>query len=162
MDSWISRHGGGRRPQLTPGQTKRLGELSEAGPPVVGLETACWHAVCIRGLLWRACGVLDNRPAVGTVLHPWGFALQKARFVSEHLDAAQRLAGLEPKGSTMVRAAQRRQGLLLFEAAVRLAQGGSLRDTWARRGRPPAVPTRGKRQGYPVCGAIAYVSGCLC
>src|SRR6266566_7443810 len=37
MDSLCSRHSGGRPEQLTPSQKKRLVELIEAGPLVVGL-----------------------------------------------------------------------------------------------------------------------------
>ena len=61
MDSLVYGHGGGRRPKLTPSQTKRLVALLDAGPLVVGCETACWHAVLIRVLIWRAFGVLYNR-----------------------------------------------------------------------------------------------------
>src|SRR5215470_16714634 len=42
MESLHYRHSGGRRPKLTPRQKKRLVELLEAGPQVVGCETACW------------------------------------------------------------------------------------------------------------------------
>src|SRR5215467_16148846 len=42
MDSLVYRHGGGRPEKLTPRQKKRLGELLEAGPLVVGFEMACW------------------------------------------------------------------------------------------------------------------------
>jgi transposase len=140
MDSLVSRHGGGRRPQLTPRQKQRLGELSEAGPQVVGLETACWHAVCLRVLIWREFGVLYNRHDVWTLLHNLGFSFQKARFVSDHLDAAKRLAWLEQKWPTIVRAAKRRQGLILLEDEASFAQWGSLSYTWARRGRQPEVP----------------------
>jgi len=45
LDSVVSRHSGGRPPKWTPRQKKRLGELLDAGPLVVGCETACWHAV---------------------------------------------------------------------------------------------------------------------
>jgi len=79
MDSLVSRHGGGRRPKLTPGQKQRLVELIEAGPQVVGLETACWNSVCIRVLIWREFGVLYNRHYVCTLLHNLGFSFQKAR-----------------------------------------------------------------------------------
>ena len=161
MDSLVSRHGGGRRPKLTPKQKKRLVELIEAGPQVVGLETACWNSVCIRVLIWREFGVLYNRHYVCTLLHNLGFSFQKARFVSDHLDAAKRLAWLEQKWPTIVRAAKRRQGLILFEDEASFAQWGSLSYTWARRGRQPEVPTSGKRKGYKVFGAIEYFSGCL-
>jgi transposase len=125
MDRLISRQGGGRRPQGTPKQNKRLVELIEAGPLVVGCETACWNAVLSRVLIWREFGVLSNRPYVCTLLHNVGFAFQQARLVSDHLDAAKRLAGLQEKWPAIVRAAQRRGGLIWFEDAASFAQ-------WAR------------------------------
>jgi transposase len=91
MASLVYHHGGGRRPKLTPRQKKRLVEIIEAGPLVVGFETACWTAVLLRVLIWRACGVLYHRQYGCTWLHNLGFSFQKARFVSDHLDAAQRL-----------------------------------------------------------------------
>jgi transposase len=161
LDSLVSHHGGGRQPKLPPKQKKRLVELIEAGPLVVGCETACWTSVLIRVLIWREFGVLYNRHYVCTLLHSLGFSFQKARFVSDHLDAATRLAWLEQKWPTIVRAATRRQGLILFEDEASFAQWGSLSYTWARRGRQPEVPTSGKRKGYKVFGAIEYFSGCL-
>src|SRR5262245_34110486 len=47
MDSLGYRHGGGRSEKLAPTQRKRLVALIEAGPLVVGLETACWNSVLI-------------------------------------------------------------------------------------------------------------------
>jgi transposase len=161
LDSLVSRHGGGRRPKLTPTQKKRLVELMEAGPLVVGLETACWTSGLIRVLIWREFGVLYNRHYVCTLLSNLGFSFQKARFVSDHLDAAKRLAWLTEKWPAILRAAKRRNGLILFEDEVSFAQWGSLSYTWARRGRQPEVPTSGKRKGYKVFGAIEYVSGRL-
>ena len=161
LDSLGYHHGGGRQPKLTPRQKKRLVELIEAGPQVVGLETACGNSVCIRVLSWREFGVLYNRPYVCTLLHNLGFSFQKARVVSDHLDAAKRLAWLEQTWPTIVRAAQRRPGLILFEDEASFAQWGSLRYTWARRGRQPEGPTSGKRKGYKVFGAIDYFSGRL-
>jgi transposase len=162
VDSLVDHQSGGRRPQLTSKQKHRLVELIEAGPRVVGCETACWDAVLIRVLIWRECGVLSNRQSVCPWLHNLGFSFPKARFGSDHLDAATRLAWLEPKWPTIVRAAKRRKGLILFEEAASFAPWGSLSYTWARRGRQPEVPTSGKRKGYKVFGAIAYVSGRLC
>jgi len=161
LDSLVYRHSGGRRPKLTPRQKKRLVELIEAGPLVVGCETACWDAVLIRVLIWREFGVLYNRQYVCTLLHNLGFSFQKARFVSDHLNAATRLAWLEQKWPTILRAATRRKGLILFEDEASFAQWGSLSYTWARRGRQPEVPTSGKRKGYKVFGAIEYFSGRL-
>jgi transposase len=161
MDSLAYRQGGGRRPKLTPRQKKRLVELIEAGPLVVGFETACWNSVLIRVLIWREFGVLYNRQYVCTLLHNMGFSCQKAHFVSDHLDAAKRLAWLEHKWPAIVRAATRCHGLILFEDEASFAQWGSLSSTWARRGQQPAVPTSGKRKGSKVFGAIAYGSGRL-
>src|SRR5438876_10266262 len=96
-----------------------------------------------------------------TLLHNLGFSFQKARFVSDHLDAATRLAWLEQKWPTILRAAKRCRGLILFEDEASFAQWGSLSYTWAHRGRQPEVPTSGKRKGYKVFGAIEYFSGRL-
>jgi hypothetical protein len=87
--------------------------------------------------------------------------LQKARFVSDHLDAATRLTWLEEKWPAMVRAAQRTRGLSLFADEASFAQWGALRSTWARRGPQPAVPPSGQRQGYKGFGAIESCSGRL-
>jgi transposase len=161
MDSLVYRHGGGRRPKLTVKQKKRLVELIEAGPLVVGCETACWNSVLLRVLIWREFGVLYNRHYVCTLLHNLGFSFQKARFVSDHLDTARRQAWLQDEWPTILRAAKRRRGLILFEDEASFAQWGSLSYTWARRGQQPEVPTRGKRKGYKVFGAIEYFSGRL-
>src|SRR5262245_8812444 len=161
LESLRYRHGGGRRPKLTPKQRQRLVELLEAGPLVVGCETACWDAVLIRVLIWREFGVLYTRQYVCTLLHNLGFSFQKARFVSEHLDTVKRLIWLEQKWPTIVRAAKRRRGWILFEDEASFAQWGSLSYTWARRGQQPEVPTSGKRKGYKVFGAIEYFSGRL-
>jgi transposase len=161
LESARYRHSGGRRPKLTPKQKQRLVELIEAGPLVVGCETACWTSVLIRVLIWREFGVLYNCQYVCTLLHNLGFSFQKARFVSDHLDTAKRLAWLAQQWPTIVRAAKRRQGLILFEDEASFAQWGSLSYTWARRGRQPEVPTSGKRKGYKVFGAIEYFSGRL-
>src|SRR5499427_3967274 len=161
LESLRYRHGGGRRPKLTPKQKQRLVELLEAGPLVVGCETACWDAVLIRVLIWREFGVLYNRQYVCTLLRHLGFSFHKARFVSDHLDAARRQEWLNDTWPSILRAAKRRKGLILFEDEASFAQWGSLSYTWARRGQQPAVKTSGKRKGYKVFGAIEYGSGRL-
>src|SRR5712691_9813058 len=147
LESLCSRHSGGRRPKLTPKQKCRLVDLLEAGPLVVGCETACWDAVLMRVLIWREFGVLSNRQSVCTFLHNLGFSFHKARLVSDHRDTAKRLAWLEQKWPTILRAAKRRQGLILFEEEASCAPWGSLSDTWARRGPQPEVPPSGQRKG---------------
>ena len=161
LDSLVYGHGGGRRPKLSPKQKPRLVELIDAGPLVVGCETACWTSVLIRVLIWREFGVLYNCQYVCTLLHNLGFSFQKARFVSDHLDAARRQHWLQQEWPRILRVAQRHKGLILFEDEASFAQWGSLSYTWARRGQQPEVKTSGKRKGYKVFGAIEYGSGRL-
>ncbi len=162
VDSLVSSHGGGRPSKLTPKQKKRLVELIEAGPLVVGCETACWNSVLLRVLIWREFGVLYNRHYVCTLLHNLGFSFQKARFVSDHLDEARRQQWLQEEWPTILRTAKRRKGLILFEDEASFAQWGSFSYPWAKRGQQPEVKTSGKRKGYKVFGAIEYFSGRLC
>jgi transposase len=159
LESVVYHHGGGRPSKLTPKQKKRFVALIEAGPLVVGFETAGWNSVLIRVLIWREFGVLYNRHYVCTLLHNLGFSFQKARFVSDHLDAAKRQAWLQDKWPAIFRTAKRCKGLILFEDEASFAQWGSLSYTWAKRGHQPEVPTSGKRKGYKVFGAIEYFSG---
>src|SRR5207247_10589021 len=105
--------------------------------------------------------VLQNCRYVCTLLHNVGFSFQKARFVSDHLDAARRQHWLQQEWPRILRAAQRRKGLILFEDEASFAQWGSLSYTWARRGQQPEVKTSGKRKGYKIFGAIEYFSGRL-
>jgi hypothetical protein len=112
-------------------------------------------------LIWREFGVLSNRQYVCPLLHNLGGSLQKARCVSDHLETVKRLVWLEQQWPTIVRAATRRRGLILFEDEASCAQWGSLSSTWARRGQQPEVPTSGKRKGSKVFGAIEYFSGRL-
>jgi hypothetical protein len=113
-------------------------------------------------LMGREVGVLSHRHSVCTVLHTLGGSFQKARLVSDHLDAATRLAWRQDQWPTMVRAAKRGTGLSLWEDEASCAPWGSVSDPWARRGPQPAVPTSGKRTGSKVFGAIASFAGRLC
>src|SRR5215831_13789522 len=161
LDSLVYGQGGGRHPKLSPKQKPRFVELIDAGPLVVGCETACWTSVLIRVLIWREFGVLYNCQDGCTLLRNLGFSFPKARFVSDHLDAARRQPWLQQEWPRILRAAQRHQGLSLFEDEASCAQWGSLSYTWARRGQQPEVKTSGKRQGYKVFGAIESFSGRL-
>jgi transposase len=125
IDSLVYGHSGGRRPKLSPRQKPRLVELIEAGPLVVGCETACWTSVLIRVLIWREFGVLYNCQYVCTLLHNLGVSFHKAHLVSDHLDAAKRLVWLQDTWPVIVRAAKRCTGLILFEDEASFAQWGS-------------------------------------
>jgi hypothetical protein len=69
--------------------------------------------------------VVSNCQYVCTLLHNLGFSFQKARLVSDHLDAAKRLAWLQDPWPAIVRAAKRCKGLLLFDNEASCAQWGS-------------------------------------
>jgi transposase len=77
LDSLVYHQSGGRRPKLPPQQKQRWVELIEAGPLVVGGETACWHSVLIRVLIWREFGVLYNCQYVWYVAAPLGLFVSK-------------------------------------------------------------------------------------
>jgi hypothetical protein len=136
-------------------------ELLEAGPLVVGLETACWHSVLIRVLVWYAFDVLYNRHDVCPLLPNLGFSCQKARGVSAHLDAAKRLAWRQDNWPAIFRTAQRCKGRSLCAEEASFAQWGSLSSTWAKRGQQPEGHTCGKRKGYQGYDALEYCSGRL-
>ena len=79
----------------------------------------------IRVRIWREFGVLYNRQYVCPLLHNVGVSFHKARLVSDHRNAATRLAWLEQKWPTIVRAATRRKGLILLEDEASFAPWGS-------------------------------------
>jgi transposase len=88
----------------------------------------------------------------------WGFSSQKARFVSDHLNEAKRLAWRQMEWPRSVHRARQRKALLLFGDEASFAQWGARSYTWAPKGKQPEVPTSGKRKGYKVFGLIDYFS----
>jgi transposase len=90
-----------------------------------------------------------------------GFSFQKARFVSDHLDAVQRAAWLAYTWPAWRAQAAAAGGLLLFGDEASFAQWGSLGYTWARIGQQPVVRTTGRRKAYKVFGLIEFFSGRL-
>ena len=152
---------GGRPAKLTPTQRRRLAEIVAAGPEAAGFPTGCWHALLIQQVIWREFGVTYHVQYVATVLHNLGFSFQKARFVSDHLDAVQRAAWLASTWPAWRAQAEAAGGLLLFGDEASFAQWGSLGYTWARVGHQPVVKTTGRRRAYKVFGLIEFFSGRL-
>ncbi len=155
---------GGRPSKLTKTQKRRLVELVQAGPEAAGFPTGCWTACLIQHLIQREFGVAYvayNVQYVADLLKQLGFSFQKARFVSDHLDEARRLAWLTTTWPAWRRRAEEAGGLLLFGDEASFAQWGALGYTWALRGEQPVVPTTGKRKGYKVFGLIEFFSGRL-
>ena len=152
---------GGRHSRLSKTQKARLTELIKAGPQAAGFKGGCWNAALIQALIERECGVLYNVHYVSELLGNLGFSFQKARFVSDHLDEAKRLAWLKEVWPLFLAQAKVAGGLLLFGDEASFAQWGSLGYTWAPIGQQPLVKTTGKRKAHKVFGLIEFFSGQL-
>jgi transposase len=152
---------GGRPPKLTGTQKKRLAELVKAGPMAAGFLAGGWNSALIQELIRREFGVLYNVHYVCDLLKGLGFSLQKARFVSDHLDEAKRLAWLTRVWPDILRRARQVDGYILFGDEASFAQWGSLGYTWAPKGHQPTVKTSGKRRAYKVFGLIEFFRGLL-
>ncbi len=152
---------GGRPAKLTKAQRQRLAEILTAGPEAAGFPTGCWHALLIQQVIQREFGVSYNVHSLATLLHTLGFSFQKARFVSDHLDAVARAAWLAYTWPAWRAQAEAASGLLLFGDEASFAQWGALGYTWAPVGRQPVVKTTGRRKAYKVFGLIEFFSGRL-
>ncbi len=146
---------GGRPSKLTRTQKRRLVRLVEvvkAGPQAAGFPTGCWNTCLIQEVIQREFGVAYNVHYLAALLKNLGFSFQKARFVSDHLAEARRLAWLTTTWPAWRQRAEAAGGLLLFGDEASFAQWGSLGYTWAPVGEQPVVPPTGTRQAYKVCG----------
>ncbi len=151
----------GRPPRLSKTQKRKLSEWIEAGPEACGYATGCWTSVLIQDLIDQKFHVLYNRFYVCELLRNLGFSFQKARFVSDHLDAEARQRWLETEWPQILSQAQQQRAHLFFGDEASFALWGSLSYTWARKGHQPQVKTTGVRQGYKVFGAIEFFTGRL-
>lgn len=149
----------GRPAKLTKTQKAHLGTLLDAGPEAAGFAVGAWSTPLVQTLIEREFGVLYNVHYLSALLGQLGFSYQKARFVSDHLDAAAREAWLTTVWPQVVADAWAAGALLLFGDEASFAQWGSLGYTWARRGQPPVVATSGRRKGYKVWGLVEWFSG---
>ena len=149
----------GRPNKLTKTQRRELAGLIKAGPKAAGYTSGCWNTPMIQELIQNRFGVSYHPHYLATLLHNLGFSYQKARFVSDHLNAAKRLEWRRTKWPQILRDARQRKALLLFGDEASFAQWGSLSYTWAPKGEQPEVPTSGMRKGYKVFGLIDYFSG---
>jgi transposase len=151
----------GRPPHLTKSQKRKLSEWIEAGPEACGYPTGCWTSVLIQDLIYRKFHVLYNRFYVCELLRNLGFSFQKARFVSDHLDAEARRCWMESEWPRILSQAKQQGASLFFGDEASFALWGSLSYTWARKGHQPQVKTTGLRKGYKVFGAIEFFTGRL-
>ena len=109
----------------------------------------------------RKFHVLYNRFEVCELLPKLGFAFQKARCVSEHLDAEARPRWMESDWPRILSQAQPGGASLFLGDEASFARWGSWSYTWGRTGHQPPVPTPGLRTGYKVFGAIEFFRGRL-
>jgi transposase len=149
----------GRPSKLTKTHRKQLAQWIKASPQAAGYTSGCWNTPMIQDLIQRRFGVEYHPHYLCTLLKNMGFSYQKARFVSDHLNAVQRLEWRQTRWPHIVRQARQRKALLLFGDEASFAQWGSLSYTWAPKGQQPEVPTSGKRKAYKVFGLIDYFSG---
>lgn len=151
----------GRPPGLTQSQKRKLSAWVESGPEACGYPTGCWSSILLQDLIYRKFHVLYNRFYVCELLRNLGFSFQKARFVSDHLDADARRTWLETDWPRILNQAKQLGASLFFVDEASFALWGSLAYTWGRKGRQPQIPTTGLRKGYKVFGAIEFFSGRL-
>src|SRR5512147_3248081 len=151
----------GRPPRLTKTQKRKLAAWIESGPEACGYACGCWSSVLIQDLIDRKFHVFYNRFYVCELLRNLGFSYQKARFVSDHLDADARQRWMESEFPGILCQANQLGASLFFGDEASFSLWGSLSYTWGRRGRQPQVPTTGLRKGYKVFGAIEFFTGLL-
>jgi len=159
--SLVYRKSPGRPAGLTKTQKRELAAWIEAGPEACGYECGCWSSVLIQDLIDRKFHVFYNRFYVCELLRNLGFSYQKARFVSDHLDADARQRWMESEFPEILCQVKQLGASLFFGDEASFALWGSLSYTWGRRGRQPQVPTTGIRKGYKVFGAIEFFTGRL-
>jgi hypothetical protein len=123
-----------------------LAEVIKARPQDSIYTSGCWNTPMMQDLIQRRFGVEYHPHSICTLLKNLGFSYQKARFVSDHLNEAQRLEWRQKRWPQIVRQARQRQALLLFGDEASFAQWGSLSYTWAPQGQQPEVRISGKRK----------------
>ena len=78
MASLTYRHGGGRKPKMTPSQKKELSAWIDAGPQACGFVEGGWTSVLIQELIRREFGVLYSRFYVCKLLRNLGYSLSES------------------------------------------------------------------------------------
>ena len=151
----------GRPAKLTKTQKKELYQWVKDGPEACGYKTGCWTSVLIQEMIYKHFGVLYSRYYVCELLHNLGLSRQKARFVSDHLDAEARKRWMEYEWPKILAEAKACGVPIYFGDEASFALWGSLSYTWAPCGEQPQIKTSGKRKGYKMFGLIEFFSGHL-
>jgi len=151
----------GRPAKLTKTQKRQLSEVIDAGPKAAGYPGGCWRSPMIQDLIRVRFGVFYSVKYIAQLLANLGFSFQKARFVADRRDEAERRRWLERTWPEILEQAKRTGARILFGDEASFPQWGTLSYTWARRGQQPVVETCGIRKGYKVFGLIDYLTGRL-
>jgi transposase len=149
----------GRKSRLTKSQKKELDRIITEGPAAAGLPGACWRSPMIQNLIYEKFGVFYAVHYISKLLKNMGFSWQKAKFVPDRRDEAQRRQWLQKTWPEILKTAEEKNACILFGDESSFPQWGSLSYTWAKKGQQPAVKTSGNRKSYKVFGLIDYFSG---
>ena len=151
----------GRPSKLTASQRQQLKQLVAAGPEAAGYQSACWTSAMIADLIHLRFKVDYHPRYVCHLLAGLGFSFQKARFTADHLNDHEAILWLEETWPQILRLAQEKSAVILFEDEASFAQWGSLSYTWALKGVQPTVKTSGIRKAYRVFGLLDCFGGKL-
>jgi transposase len=149
----------GQPGRLTKTQKRELYQIIVQGPQKAGFHGACWRSPMIQELIYEKYQVSYSVYYIAQLLKNLGLSYQKARFVANDADPAQRKEWIEQTWPALLKLAQEKKAYILFGDEASFPQWGTLTYTWAPRGEQPVVKTSGKRKGYKVFGLIDYFSG---
>ena len=88
----------GRQLGRTPGGFAAPGDPGGGGPEAAGYASGCWHSALLHAVSVGEFGVLYPVHDVSELLRNLGFAYQKPRFVSDHLNDEERQQLLRQTG----------------------------------------------------------------
>jgi transposase len=149
----------GRKSRLTKSRKKEPDRIITEGPAAAGFPGACWRSPMIQKLIQEKFGVFYSADYISRLLKNTGFSWQKAKFVPDRRDEAERKKWLQRTWPEILKLADEKNACILFGDECSFPQWGSLSYTWAKKGQQPAVKTSGNRKSYKVFGLIDYFSG---
>jgi len=96
----------GRPPKLTESQRKELENMIDDSPTRHGFTSALWRSPMIQKLIHDRFNVFYSVKYIAELLKNMGFSFQKAKFVSDHLDAKKRKEWLDKTWPKILREAE--------------------------------------------------------
>jgi len=155
--------GRGRKCRLTKAQREEIVRIVDAGPEEEGFDMGVWTSTMIQEVIQRRFGVTYMCRYLCTVLKKWGVSYQKAKFIPDSFEEEEwqkkRKTWKEETWPSILRLAQERGAVILFEDEASFRQWGSLAYTWGIRGKQPTTKTCGKRKSLKMFGTIELKGG---